>query len=70
MTRLDKAMATLSKAMGPRPYVVVYESTHDDAEQAKVSLAYHVGWVRAVGLLAYASHRIQQPQKQEQEEGA
>ncbi len=53
MTRLDKAMATLSKAMGPRPYVVVYESTHDDAEQAKVSLAYQA----AEGFILFAKER-------------
>ncbi len=63
MTRLDKALQTLAKAMGPRPFVVVYEQTHMDAERSVPKMIYRNGFIPAMGLVKYANWQIEQAMK-------
>ncbi len=60
MTRLDKALIALTKAMGSRPFVLVYNQTHKDAECAYPKLLYHNGFVEAMGLVKFANWKIEQ----------
>lgn len=54
MTRLEKALAELEKAMGRRAFVVVYDRCHPENGHCHLGLANGGGYANALGLLTWA----------------
>lgn len=61
MTRLEKALAQLTKSMGRRPFVVVYDSCHPENDRPNLSVVWGNGYTNALGLLTWGMDRALHP---------